>query len=68
MQKDKHYSQPLPEIRLLVRFPAKKEEKSVIDIEHIQSGDKCRLSNVEEAALWMREIDAESAENSTERE
>ena len=27
-----------------------KDENSVIDIEHIQSGDKCRLSNLEEAS------------------
>ena len=41
-----------------------KDENSVIDIEHIQSGDKCRLSNLEEASLWMREIDADSVEKS----
>jgi hypothetical protein len=38
------------------------EEKSVIDIQHIQSGSKCRLSSLEEASLWMREIAADSVE------
>lgn len=38
------------------------EEKSVIDIEHIQSGNSCRLSSLEEASLWMQEIDADSVE------
>lgn len=44
------------------------EEKSVIDIEHIQSGDKYRFSSLEEASLWMREIDADSAGKRTESE
>ena len=38
------------------------EEKSVIDIEHIQSGSSQRVSNLEEANLWMREIEADGAE------
>jgi len=50
---------------LLVRDEEEQlEEKSVIDVEHIQSGNKRRLSNLEEASLWMLEIDAESAEKS----
>lgn len=44
---------------LLVRAEeAQQEEKSVIDIEHIQSGESQRVSSLEEANLWMREIDA----------
>lgn len=39
------------------------EEKSVIDIEHIQSGSNQRVSSLEEANLWMREIETESLEN-----
>lgn len=39
------------------------EERSVIDVEHIQSGSKRRLSNLEDAALWMREIDEDNSEN-----
>ena len=46
---------------LLLRDEEEQEdEKSVIDIEHIQSGHKCRLSNLEEANLWMQEINADS--------
>lgn len=40
------------------------EEKSVIDIEHIQSGESQRVSNLEEASLWMQEIDADGVEKS----
>jgi len=47
---------------------APQEEKSVIDIEHIQSGSSQRVSNLEEANLWMREIDADGAEKMTESE
>lgn len=39
------------------------EEKSVIDIEHIQSGSNQRVSSLEEASQWMREIDADGVEN-----
>lgn len=47
---------------------AQQEEKSVIDIEHIQSGESQRVSNLEEANLWMREIDADGAGKMTEAE
>ena len=47
---------------------AQQKEKSVIDIEHIQSGDCQRVSSLEEANLWMREIDADSVEKRTELE
>lgn len=40
------------------------EEKSVIDIEHIQSGDSQRVSSLEEASQWMREINADGLEKS----
>lgn len=40
------------------------EEKSVIDIEHIQSGNSQRVSNLEEASLWMQEIEADGVEKS----
>ena len=54
---------------LLVRdeeMPQK--EKSVIDIEHIQSGDSRRVSSLEEANQWMREIEADGAEKSRKLE
>ena len=38
------------------------EEHSVIDIEHIQSGTNCRVSSLEEANLWMREIETKNLE------
>lgn len=41
-------------------------ERSVIDIEHIQSGDSRRVSSLEEAHLWMQKIDADSVEKRTE--
>ena len=44
------------------------EKQSVIDIEHIQSGNNQRVSSLEEANLWMREIDADSVEKRTESE
>jgi len=40
----------------------------VIDIEHIQSGASQRVLSLEEASLWMREIDADSVEKRTESE
>ena len=42
------------------------EEKSVIDIEHIQSGDSRRVSSLEEANQWMREIKTDGAGEKTE--
>lgn len=54
---------------LLVRDEEKQQdEKSVIDIEHIQSGDTRRVSTLEEANLWMREIDADKREKGAETE
>lgn len=48
-------------IRWLLFRDEKEEqkEKSVIDIEHIQSGNSQRVSNLEEASLWMQEVQAE---------
>jgi hypothetical protein len=40
------------------------EEKSVIDVEHIQSGVSQRVTNLEEAALWMQEIEPDGVEKS----
>ena len=40
----------------------RQEERSVIDIEHIQSGCKRRVSSLEEASQWMREVEAEQKE------
>lgn len=37
-------------------------EKSVIDIEHIQSGNSQRVSTLDEASLWMQEIVADGEE------
>ena len=34
---------------------------------HVQSGNKWRLSNMEEATIWMREIDADNVETKQER-
>jgi hypothetical protein len=39
-----------------------RQKHSVIEIEHIQSGNNRRLSSLEEASLWMREIEAEQKE------
>lgn len=48
---------------LLVRDEERRqEERSVIDIEHIQSGNNQRVSSLEEANLWMREIEADNVE------
>jgi hypothetical protein len=38
------------------------EEKSVIDIEHIQSGASRRVSSLEEVSQWMRNIEEECVE------
>lgn len=38
------------------------EEQSVIDIQHIQSGNNRRVSSLEEANLWMREVEAKQDE------
>jgi len=53
-------------IRWLLFRDEKEEqkEKSVIDIEHIQSGNSQRVSNLEEASLWMQEIEADGVEKS----
>jgi hypothetical protein len=36
------------------------EEHSVIDIEHIQSGESQRVSSLEEASQWMQDVQAET--------
>lgn len=41
---------------LLYTEEEKHEERSVIDIEHIQSGDNQRVSSLEEANQWMRDV------------
>ena len=43
------------------------EEQSVIDIEHIQSGESQRVSSLEEASQWMQDVQAET-ENKEEVE
>lgn len=48
---------------LLSKDDEKHEERSVIDIEHIQSGSNRRVSSLEEANLWMREIEVKQTEN-----
>lgn len=54
---------------LLISSDDKPQEKrSVIDVEHIQSGANQRVSSLEEANLWMREIDADKREKGTEIE
>lgn len=48
---------------LLIRDEeCQQDEQSVIDIEHIQSGKNQRVSSLEEASLWMREIERESSD------
>lgn len=45
---------------LLVRDEEQpQEEQSVIDIQHIQSGNYQRVSSLEEANLWMQEIETD---------
>ena len=39
------------------------EERSVIDIEHIQSGSSRRVSSLEEASQWMRDAKQEREED-----
>ena len=46
-------------IRWLLVRDEEKQEKSVVDIEHIQSGDSQRVSSLEEANQWMREVEVE---------
>lgn len=44
-------------IRWLKTFDSSKNELSVIDVEHIQSGETWRVSSIEEAAETMRKAD-----------
>lgn len=41
-------------VRWLLMVDREQIERSVIDIEHIQSGEKQRVSTIEEAAQWMK--------------
>lgn len=40
-------------ISWLVSFNKKQTETSVIDVEHIQTGNRQRVSTLEEASIWM---------------
>lgn len=54
---------------LLFRDEAREEaDRSVIDIEHIQSGQKQRVSSLEEASLWMSQVDADHTDKRLETE
>lgn len=53
-------------IRWLLFRDEEDQQKSVIDIEHIQSGNSQRVSSLEEASLWMNEIEADGTEKSRE--
>lgn len=44
-------------ISWLISTNKKKTETSVIDIEHIQTGDKHRVLTLEEAGEWMKKTD-----------
>lgn len=44
-------------IRWLMTIDQNKQECSLIDIEHIQSGDKHRVASLEEANEWMKKPD-----------
>ena len=45
-------------IRWLRTFDSNKNELSVIDVEHIQSGDTWRVSSIEEAAETMKKVNS----------
>lgn len=45
---------------LLGKDEKSQEERSVIEIEHIQSGSSQRVSSLEEAGQWMRDVQAET--------
>ncbi|MGI8639470.1 MAG: hypothetical protein ACR2MG_05890 [Pyrinomonadaceae bacterium] len=48
---------------LLATGSDRKPERSVIEIQHIQSGCKQRVSSLEEAAQWMRDANEERKED-----
>ena len=48
---------------LLFSGDEKHEERSVIEIEHIQSGSSQRVSSLEEASQWMRDANETRGEN-----
>ena len=43
-------------IRWLHSLDSNKNEMSIIDLEHVQSGDKWRLSSIEEAVEKMKSV------------
>ena len=45
-------------IRWLMSVDKHQEEHSVIDVEHIQSGHKHRVSSLEEASEWMKKVES----------
>jgi hypothetical protein len=47
-------------IRWLVASDREQNENSVIDIEYIQTGDKLRVSTIEEAAKWMENSETQN--------
>ena len=48
---------------LLITDDDRKKERSVIDIEHIQSGNNQRVSSLEEAKQWMKDANQEQQED-----
>jgi hypothetical protein len=50
-------------IRWLMTRDNTQNEKFVFDIEHVQSGDKHRVSSFDEAQEWMKQAGTMQAEN-----
>ena len=48
---------------LLITGDDREKERSVIDIEHIQSGGSRRVSSLEEANQWMKDANGEQKED-----
>ncbi len=48
--------------RWLTTLDKERQEHSVIDVEHVQSGDKWRVSTIEEANEWMKNAVAPSTD------
>lgn len=44
-------------IRWLMTVDQNQREYSIIDLEHIQSGNKHRVFSLEEASEWMKRLD-----------
>lgn len=52
-------------MRLLIYDNGKHDKRSVIEVEHIQSGNNCRVSSLEEANQWMQDADKKDKQPGT---